>query len=257
MTVLGAERAERGPDRWATWVAANTLAFAAGGAIAGATARVTGQPHYGVVTSTTDAVLIAARTAGMALAVWGTVVGAAQWLVLRRELDRVGWWIPATCAGWALAGVVAGTLSGFMGGAVTGLGRDVGVWGFVAAAAAGLVALGFLPVTLQWMILRRRVRRARRWLLGAAGAFLVAAVVAAGVVRWGFVSAIGVLRPEDFPSAQAWAWFGGVVGLLYGAMTGAVLVALRRGSSLERHSLAPPARALCPIERSSTRTRVP
>jgi hypothetical protein len=144
-----------------------------------------------------------------------------------------------------------------MGGAVTGLGRDVGVWGFVAAAAAGLVALGFLPVTLQWMILRRRVRRARRWLLGAAGAFLVAAVVAAGVVRWGFVSAIGVLRPEDFPSAQAWAWFGGVVGLLYGAMTGAVLVALRRGSSLERHSLAPPARALCPIERSSTRTRVP
>jgi len=233
MAARRAERAGGGRDRWYRWVVANTLGFATGGAIAGAIARAIGQPHYGVVTSTRDAVVIATRTAGVALAVWGTAVGAAQWLVIRRELRRVGWWIPATCAGWALAGVVAGILSGFMGGAVTGIGRDVGVWGFVIAAVAGIVTLGFLPVTFHWMMLRRRVDLARRWLLGAAGAFLVAAVVAAGVVRWGLVSVIGLLRPEDFPSAEAWVSFGAVTGLLYGAMTGALLGRLTSGPSFE------------------------
>jgi hypothetical protein len=120
-----------------------------------------------------------------------------------------------------------------LGGAVTGIGRDVGVWGFVVAAAVGILALGLLPVTFQWMILRRQVHRARRWLLGAAGAFLVAAWVAAGVVRWGLVSVIGWLRPEDFPSAKAWVAFGAVAGLLYGAMTGTLLGGLVHGSSAE------------------------
>ena len=118
-----------------------------------------------------------------------------------------------------------------MGGAVTGIGRDVGVWGFVVAAAVGILALGFLPVTFQWMILRRQVHDARRWLVGAAGTFIVAACLAAGVVRWGMVNVIGLLRPEDFPSAKAWVAFGTVVGALYGAMTGAVLGRLLRGSS--------------------------
>jgi hypothetical protein len=212
------------------WVVANLVGFTAGGAIAGTIAEAMGRSHYGVATSTADAVLIATRTAGAALAVWGAVVGTAQWLVIRGRLRRVGWWVPATSVGWASAGVVAGILSGAMGGAVTGVGRDVGVWGFVVAAAVGILALGLLPVTFQWMILRREVHRARRWLVGAAVAFLVTAGVAAGVVRWGLVSVIGVLRPEDFPSAKAWVLFGAVVGLLYGAMTGVILEQLLRRS---------------------------
>jgi hypothetical protein len=130
---------------------------------------------------------------------------------------------PGNQRGMGIGRCGCGILSGAMGGAVTGIGRDVGEWGFVVAAAVGILALGFLPVTLQWMILRRQVHRARRWLLGATGAFLVAAGVAAGVVRWGLVSVIGWLRPEDFPSAKASVSFGAVVGLLYGAMTGLIL----------------------------------
>ena len=215
---------------WVRWVLANVVGFAVGGAIAGNIARAMGQPQYGVLRST-EAVFIATRMAGAALAVWGAAIGAAQWLVIRRELRLAGWWMPATSAGWALAGVIAGILSGLMGGAVTGVGRDVGVWGFVVAAAVGILALGFLPVTFQWVILRRQVHHARRWLLGAAGAFIVAACLGAAVVRWGMVNVIGLLQAEDFPSAKAWVAFGTVVGMIYGAMTATLLGSLLFGSS--------------------------
>ena len=228
MVALVDERAGSGGRLSLQWVVANTVGFTVGGAIAGSIARAMGQSHYGVAASTAEAVLIAVRTAGAALAVWGAAVGIAQWLVIRGRLKRVGWWAPATGAGWALAGVVAGILSGAVSGAVTGVGQDVGAWGFVVAAVVGILALGLLPVTFQWMMLRRDVHRARRWLLGAAGAFLGAAGVAAGVVRWGLVSVIGWLRPEDFPSAKAWVAFGTVLGLLYGALTGWILGQLPR-----------------------------
>ncbi len=228
MASPGAERLGGGLSLWLKWVLANTVGLAAGGVIAGSLAE-TMQSHNGIATSTAEAVLIATRTAGVALAVWGAAVGTAQWLVIRGELRRVGWWMPATCLGWALAGVVAGILSGFLGGTVTGVGREVGVWGFVVAAVLGILALGFLPVAFQWMVLRRQVGRAWRWVLGAAGAFVVAATVAAAVVRWGLVSVVGLLRPEDFPSARAWVWFGAVVGLVYGAMTGRILGELTEG----------------------------
>jgi hypothetical protein len=230
LAALRDERVVGGSRLSLQWVVANTVAFTAGGAIAGAIARAMGQSHYGVATSMAEAVLIQTRIAGAATVVLGAAVGTAQWLVLRGRLRRVGWWVPATSARWALAGGVAGILSGAIGGAVTDIGSDVGVWGYVVAAAVGILALGFLPVTFQWMILRRQVHRARRWLLGSAGAFLVTAGVAAGVVGWGLVSVIGWLRPEDFPSAKAGVSFGAVVGLLYGAMMGLILRQLPRGA---------------------------
>lgn len=62
------------------------------------------------------------------------VVGAVQWLLLRRELSGAGWWIPANAVGWglgfglgfraggasALTLALGGLLSGAIGGAVTG-----------------------------------------------------------------------------------------------------------------------------------------
>jgi hypothetical protein len=228
MAALRDQRARGGPGLWLPWVLANVVGFALGGAIAGGIARAMGQPYYGVVSSTSEAIRIATRTAGVATAVFGAAIGTGQWLVIRTKLPRVGWWILGTSAGWGLAGVVAGALSGSMGGAVTGIGPDVGVWGFVVAAAAGILNIGLLSATFQWMMLRRQVERAWRWLLGAGAAFLVAAAVAAGVVRWGMVEVTGWLRPEDFPSAKAWVAFGAVAGVLYGAITGAVVARLLR-----------------------------
>jgi hypothetical protein len=38
----------------------------------------------------------------------GGSVGFVQWLVLRRRLERAGWWIPATIAGWLAVRLAAG-----------------------------------------------------------------------------------------------------------------------------------------------------
>jgi hypothetical protein len=226
MATLRAERAWVGWSLRLRWVLANVVGFTAGGAIAGTIAGALVQQYSpGVVTSASEAVPVLTRAAGAATAVFGMVVGTTQWLAIREDVKHVGWWIPATTLGWALAGVVAG-LSGIMGGAVTGVGPDLGLWGYLVSIAVGFLAVGLLPVVFQMLVLRGRVGGAGRWVLGAGGAFFLAAVVAFAVVRWGLVDVIGWLRLEDFPSAKPFVLFGVLVGLLYGAVTGALLVRL-------------------------------
>lgn len=60
--------------------------------------------------------------------VTGAALGAAQWLVLRRQLTRAGWWIPANIFAWTSAllyyrpGIsVFGALYGMLAGIVTGI----------------------------------------------------------------------------------------------------------------------------------------
>ncbi len=88
----------------------------------------------------------------------------------------------------------------------------------------GILAVGLLPVVFQWLVLRRRVHRAGRWVWGAGATFFLAAVAAFAVVRWGLV--IGWLRLQDSPSAKSFVLFGVLIGLLYGAVSGALLVRL-------------------------------
>ncbi len=47
---------------------------------------------------------------------FGTVVGVLQWLVLRRQVARAGWWVLASTVGW----VVGGPVGGFVGWAALG-----------------------------------------------------------------------------------------------------------------------------------------
>ena len=44
---------------------------------------------------------------GAGLLLPGTVIGFAQWIVLRRHVERVGWWVLACTIGWD-AGLVSG-----------------------------------------------------------------------------------------------------------------------------------------------------
>jgi hypothetical protein len=103
-------------------------------------------------------------------------------------------------------------------GAVTGRGIDIGPLGFVAVSLVTVLAIGLLSGLFQWVILRAQVERSGWWVWATAGGIALAILVAALIL--GLVSAVGWLRPEDFPSAQSWGVAGAAVGLVYGAMSG-------------------------------------
>lgn len=170
------------------------------------------------ITSPGRGALVLAMSAGTALGVFGAAVGLAQWLALRRRVPRAAWWAPATTGGWAAGGIVAGGLSGAIGGAVTSVGGHFGTWGFVVAAIAGVAAIALLPGALQSLLLGRD---ARSW-TASHGAGLAAgwAVGAPAILLAGNLLGLGL------PSAGAWAIGGLPMGLLSGAITGARLVRL-------------------------------
>ena len=45
----------------------------------------------------------------------GAVGGAMQWLVLRRQISRAGWWVLASTVGWLVPLVVGGAVGGALG----------------------------------------------------------------------------------------------------------------------------------------------
>jgi len=59
--------------------------------------------------------------------VLGLAVGVAQWLILRRELNWAGWWIPFSVMGWVtgLAILPGFMLTGTMAGLLTGLALEI------------------------------------------------------------------------------------------------------------------------------------
>lgn len=79
----------------------------------------------------------------------GAIIGIGQWLVLRRHLGNVGWWVPATAVGGAL-----------------GVGVSLGGVPFPGVLYSGAWALVFIMVigTAQWLVLRRSVQQAGWWI---------------------------------------------------------------------------------------------
>lgn len=201
------------------WLVANFVGFAVGGALFGAVVRLLGQPYFGVTMSAIEAAYVQARSTGVSGLIFGAVVGTAQWLVLRRTL-RAGWWMPATCVGLGLAGVVSGFNAG---GSMSTIGPDAGpvppLLAVVVIPPLLVLLLGFV----QWLLLRREFDRAVWWLLinvgGLIAGFSVGLVVAK-MVPW--------LKPTDFPSAQAVGLVGAVAGLVYGGVTWPFLAQLHR-----------------------------
>jgi hypothetical protein len=77
----------------------------------------------------------------------GIPVGLAQWIVLRKKLERAEWWIPASAAGWA-----------------AGYALLVAMFPPQATVLAG-GALGVALGLAQWFVLRRRVARSWWWIV--------------------------------------------------------------------------------------------
>jgi hypothetical protein len=181
------------------------------------------QPFGGISSPLEAAQIAIPRTAG-ALGVWGAGIGVMQALLLRRRLAGALWWPVATGSGWALAGALSGALP--VTGAVTGRGVDIGPLGFAAVGVVTVMAIGLLSGLFQWLILRQQIDRAGWWVWATAGAIALAILVAAVILA--VVQAVGWLRPEDFPSAQAWGVAGAAVGLVYGAVSGQVVIRVLR-----------------------------
>lgn len=80
---------------------------------------------------------------------WGLLLGIGQWLVLHRRLDRAGWWVLVTAAGWRLAASAGVVLK-------RALGQNVG-------EVLYAIVLGLIPGLLQGWLLRSQMGRARWW----------------------------------------------------------------------------------------------
>lgn len=166
---------------WIRWVLANSLAETVGlGAAFGIGAILF--PYLNapgvLVALTTVAVAVLAGTL-----IEGTVVGTAQWLVLRRPLPSMKWrtWVLATATGgfvaWTL-GMLPSTLisaEAESGGSAPSEPSEAMVYGL--AALMGLAA-GTILGTPQWIVLRRHMRRAALWIGANALAWVPGMVLA-------------------------------------------------------------------------------
>jgi hypothetical protein len=87
----------------------------------------------------------------MDAAVTGAAIGAAQWLVLRRQVPRAGWWIPVNAAGW-IVGVIVSAL-------VLLSGSQSLSMSILAFAVGGALVGGITGIALAWLLrLRLQLR---------------------------------------------------------------------------------------------------
>jgi hypothetical protein len=224
MSSLGLHGADGSRSAWLQWMLATAVGSTLGAMVGGALITAWLQPFPAVASPLEMAAIGIPRTAA-ALAVWAAGIGIMQALLLRRQLVGAHWWPFATIGGWAIAGALSGALP--IGGAVTGRGLDIGPLGFIVVAVLTVLAIGLLSGLFQWLILRQQADRAVLWVWTTAGGVALGMLLAAALLV-GPASAVGWLRPEDFPSATSWGLAGAVVGVIYGAVSGWALIRLPR-----------------------------
>ena len=130
------------PIAWSiTWAIVSRIVQVVGGRI-----QVAGQSHI-----TEDFI-----GAYVLLPMLGLLIGVLQYLLLRRYLPRMVWWIPATVLGWALPLLLGLASVGWL----PALAIDP-VW----SGALGFALIGASIGVCQWLVLRRRIHRATLWVL--------------------------------------------------------------------------------------------
>ncbi|MEK7323711.1 MAG: hypothetical protein AAB217_00475, partial [Chloroflexota bacterium] len=151
----------------------------------------------------------------------GAVLGTAQWLALRRSIEKMRWqeWVAPTALAAGFAWVIGMTPSTFVDFSTTA----------PAVLVSGGIVLGILFVLsmggAQWLVLRRYVPRAGWWI--AANAIAWPAGVAMPFITLGLI-------PDDasVPVMIVAGIVGGVLmGIVVGAITGVALVRLLRTSA--------------------------
>jgi hypothetical protein len=201
------------------WLVANVVAFPIALGIGGGVLRSLLQPAIETAPTRMDVAWIGGVSTAVAALVMGTILGVAQWLVLRRAIDAA-WWLAATCLGCVLAGFLVAFTSG---GASWNTRPEAGpVTPLLPTFVVVPLAVVFLSAG-QWLVLRQSCAATAWWLLVNVGALAVALV-------FGFVvaSALPFIASTDFPSAKALVIVGAAAGPVYGYGTWLFLSQLRR-----------------------------
>ena len=136
--------------------------------------------------------------------IFGAGLGTAQWLVLRKQVDKVGLWAPITTGVWAIFWSM--NLSGLFG-------EGQGVIGKLIEGIGHGALLGAVTGIGQWFVLRSKVQKAQFWIL-------------ISLVSWAISASTGdtiqAILQIDIPLEL-------IIGILFsGALTGAGMVWLLR-----------------------------
>jgi hypothetical protein len=204
---------------WFQWILANAASETVGlgtTLLIGAFLLVNAQPTIGAIPAAALGVL-----AGTLIE--GSVVGTAQWLVLRRPLERMRWhvWALATALGafvaWTLAMIPSTLLftSPDTGAAAPGEMSDLMI--YTLAAAMG-IALGSILGGSQWLALRHHLPKAGWWVPANALAWMAGMVVV--FIGTSFIPAEGI----TWQIALLLLLFVVAAGAVVGAVHGLVLI---------------------------------
>ncbi len=154
------------------------------------------------------------------------LAGMLQWLVLRQHVRWANQWWLATSVGWIAGGFLAPYAAFAVLGARPPTLSFNAVTAPVSAAVVGI---------LQWLVLRRRVRRAGWWVLASIASWVIGERLGLYV---GFELAMraggaAYVFGQDLASIAFSASFEAVIGAMAGSMTGIVLVWLLRHPYVE------------------------
>jgi hypothetical protein len=134
------------------------------------------------------------------------VIGLAQWFVLRQEFSQAWWWVLANIVSWSLLG-----------------GSGVGALGWVAPRTPyiplrvvfGVVngaLIGALIGVAQWLVLRKQIERAWRWILPSTVGWAIGLTLGwsvGGVLR----TVTGLFLGEVVGLALGWVVVAAITGV--------------------------------------------
>jgi hypothetical protein len=205
---------------WEWWVLATVTSGLIGMGIIAIASAVSS--HFGTINTVSLLHVVGALE--------GIVLGLTQWLVLRRYIKHVGWWIIATGIGamiaWLIGLKVIVMLTLIFFSNVT---TRPELSTLLEAAFFLGTWVGTVLGVAQWFVLRTHVRRGIVW-------------VFANALAWGFgllVALMGAILSKpgevNLETALVGIATGGMTGFVIGAITGIVLIWLLKPRLLRHH----------------------
>ena len=151
-------------------------------------------------------------------AVIGLIIGAMQWMVVRRSYPQALWWVGVGIPSYLVALAAHGLLIFAVGNSLV-RSLTVGAGGLMNSLPLYLLpfGLGLIAAVIAWLLLRRRLDNAFIWV----------SIVMVGFWAWWVLLQTGT-GARDMGTSLAVALMAALIGAIVGVTTGACLVWLMR-----------------------------